>query len=277
MHCGLFPFPLPASSSGWAEEGARHGIRLYDSIGPDGTTLKGGIKLREVMRACVSVVGHRGQRADDEMPKQSSPKIRILIVDDHPVLREGLTLIIESQTDLQVVAEAGTGKEAIALFEENLPDVTLMDLGLPDIHGIDVIRRLRAQHPDARIIVLTTYLGDVQALRALQAGASGYLLKGTLRRDLLDTIRSVYQGQRQVQTEVASELAQHAADQSLTAREIEVLKLIAKGCSNKVVADRLHISEDTVKGHVGNILEKLKANDRTHAVTIALHRGYFEI
>ena len=211
------------------------------------------------------------------MPKQSGSKIRILIVDDHPVLREGLTLIIESQADLKVVAEAGTGKEAVALFEEHLPDITLMDLGLPDIHGIDVIRKLRTEHPEARIIVLTTYLGDVQALRALQAGAVGYLLKATLRRDLLDTIRTVHKGKRHVQTEVASELAQHAADHGLTQREVEVLKLIAKGCSNKLVADRLQITEDTVKGHVRNILEKLNANDRTHAVTIALHRGYFEI
>jgi DNA-binding NarL/FixJ family response regulator len=211
------------------------------------------------------------------MPKQSAPKIRILVVDDHAVLREGLALIIESQADLQVIGESGTGKEAIALFEKCLPDITLLDLGLPDIHGIDVIKQLKVAHPDARIIVLTTYLGDVQALRALQAGAAGYLLKATLRRDLLDTIRAVHAGQRRVQTEVASELAQHTADQRLTEREIEVLKLIAKGCSNKLVADRLNISEDTVKGHVRNILEKLKANDRTHAVTIALHRGYFEI
>jgi DNA-binding NarL/FixJ family response regulator len=230
-----------------------------------------------MVREFVARVSGHGPRADDVMAKQSASKIRILIVDDHPVLREGLTLIIESQPDCQVVAEAGTGKEAVELFQEYLPDITLMDLGLPDIPGIDVIKRLLAQHPDARIIVLTTYLGDVQALRALQAGAAGYLLKATLRRDLLDTIRAVHSGQRHVQSEVASELAQHAADQSLTEREIEVLRLIAKGCSNKIVADRLDITEDTVKGHVRNILEKLKANDRTHAVTIALHRGYFEI
>jgi DNA-binding NarL/FixJ family response regulator len=211
------------------------------------------------------------------MPQQSSSRIRILIVDDHPVLRDGLVAMIQSQPDLEVVGQAASGKEAIALFEEHLPDITLMDLGLPDVHGIEVIKRLRGTHPDARIIVLTTYLGDVQAIRALRAGASGYLLKGTLRRDLLDSIRAVHGGLRHVQAEVATELAQHAAEQSLTEREIEVLKLIAKGCANKVVADRLNISEDTVKGHVRNILSKLRANDRTHAVTIALHRGFFEI
>ena len=176
-----------------------------------------------------------------------------------------------------LVAEAETGKEGIALFEEHRPDITLMDLRLADMNGIDAISAIRAAHPEARIIVLTTYLGDVQALRALKAGAMGYLMKATLRRDLLDTIRAVHSGQRRLPAEVASELAQHAMDDALTAREIDVLKLISKGCSNKVVADRLMISEDTVKGHVRNILSKLNASDRTHAVTIALKRGVFDL
>jgi DNA-binding NarL/FixJ family response regulator len=211
------------------------------------------------------------------MPVGPSQKIRILTVDDHPILREGLAAMFESEEDLELIAEAGTGQQALALFEEHLPDITLIDLKLPDMHGIELIRSLRAQHPDARFIVLTTYLGDVQARRALKAGASGFLLKASLRRELIDAIRIVHAGQRLVQPEVANELAVHTSDDSLTEREIEVLKLIASGCSNKVIANRLRISEDTVKGHVSSVMNKLRANDRTHAVTIALQRGFIEL
>lgn len=208
---------------------------------------------------------------------EAKARIRVLAIDDHPVVRDGLASMIESQEDMELIGEGGTGEEAIVLFEKLRPDITLLDLKLPDIDGIAVIEKIRARDSEARIIVLTTYAGDIQAKRALKAGAKGYLLKASLRRDLRSSIRMVHAGQSPIQAEIAAELARHTADETLTPRELDVLRLIAGGSSNKLVADRLQIREDTVKGHVTSILSKLRASDRTHAVTIALQRGYFEL
>lgn len=203
----------------------------------------------------------------------NSQSISILTVDDHPLLRDGIAALISSQPDMRVVAEASGGREAVQRFREHRPDITLMDLRMPDLDGIDAMSEILREYPEARVIVLTTYSGDALIIRALKAGAQGYLLKGLLRKELLETIRSVHSGRKRIAPEVASEVADHAADSLLTLREIDVLQLIAEGNANKLVADKLAITEDTVKAHVRNILSKLGANDRTHAVTIALKRG----
>jgi DNA-binding NarL/FixJ family response regulator len=207
-----------------------------------------------------------------------SPKpIRIALVDDHPLLRQGIAALLADQADLQLLAQASNGLEAIEQFRIHRPDVMLMDLQMPGMNGIDAIIAIRGEFPEARFIVLTTYTGDVQIVRALKAGARAYLLKSLLHRELLETIRAVHAGQKRIPPEVAAELADHAADDSLTPREIEVLRLIAAGNANKLVADHLSITEETVKAHVKNILSKLDANDRTHAVTIGLKRGIIEL
>ena len=203
--------------------------------------------------------------------------IRILVVDDHSLVREGIATFIASQPDMRLVAEASNGREAIHQFREHRPDVTLMDLQMPEMNGLDAIIAIRNEFPEARIIVLTTYKGDVQVLRALKAGARAYLLKGLLRKELLETIRAVNAGEKRITPEIASQLADHAVDDTLTLREVDVLRLLAGGNANKLIADQLSITEDTVKGHVKNILSKLGANDRTHAVTIALKRGIIEL
>ncbi len=203
--------------------------------------------------------------------------IRILSVDDHPLLREGIAALVATQSDMKLVAEASTGREALEQFRKHRPDLTLMDLEMPDMNGIEATIAICAELPEARIIVLTTYKGDVQILRALKAGARAYLLKSLLRKELLETIRAVHAGQKRIPPEVASQLADHAIDGTLTAREIDVVRLIGAGNANKLIADQLSITEETVKGHVKNILSKLGANDRTHAVTIALKRGIIEL
>jgi DNA-binding NarL/FixJ family response regulator len=202
-----------------------------------------------------------------------SATIRILTVDDHPLFRNGVAALLASQPDMQLVAEGASGLEAIRQFRTHRPDVTLMDLQMPDMSGLEATIAIRAEFPDARIIVLTTYAGDVQVLRALQAGARAYLLKTLADTELLATIRSVHSGKKALSPEASYQLAEHATDESLTPAEVDVLRLIAAGNANKQIADRLAVTEDTIKGRVKNILSKLGANDRTHAAMIGLKRG----
>jgi DNA-binding NarL/FixJ family response regulator len=203
--------------------------------------------------------------------------IRLLSVDDHLLLREGVAAVLEGQPDMTLVGQAANGQEALEKFRQHQPDVTLMDLRMPDMSGIRAIAAIRAEFRSARIIVLTTYAGDVQAVEALKAGASGYLLKNMLRKELLDTIRAVHAGKRRVPAAIAMEIAEHAVDEALTEREVQILKGVATGKSNKLIAAELAISESTVKAHMKSILPKLAASGRTHAVMIALKRGILDV
>ncbi len=203
--------------------------------------------------------------------------IRIFSVDDHPLLREGIAALVNAEPDMKLVAEACNGNEAVDKFRLYRPEITLMDLQMPGINGTEAIGRIIAEFPEARIIVLTTYTGDVQVLRALRAGARGYVLKGQVHRELLHTIRAVHAGQKRIPPEIAAELADHVLDDELSLRELEILRLVAAGNANKMIANQLRIGEATVKSHVTSILSKLSANDRTHAVTIALRRGMIDL
>jgi DNA-binding NarL/FixJ family response regulator len=207
----------------------------------------------------------------------ANPSIRILTVDDHPMLRDGIAAVLRRETDMTLVAEASNGSDAIEQFRIHHPDITLMDLQMPLMNGTDAIVAIRKDFPNARIIVLTTYSGDAQAVKAFKAGAWGYLLKSMVRKELVETIRSVHGGKKRIPPEIAIEMAQHHTDDALTEREIEVLQLVATGNANKAIADHLFVSEETIKAHMRNILSKLGANDRTHAVTIALKRGIIGI
>ena len=203
--------------------------------------------------------------------------IRVLCVDDHPLLREGIAALVKSQRDMKLLAQVGSGREGLLSFREHRPDVTLMDLRLPDMSGIDAMVAIRSEFPDARIIVLTTFEGDVEMRRALEAGARGYMLKSMPPQDLIEGIREVHAGKKRIPPEVGSQLAEHVGDESLTAREVEVLQQIAGGNRNQDIAQRLFISEETVKVHVKHIMEKLGARDRTQAVAIGIRRGIIQL
>ena len=204
-------------------------------------------------------------------------QIRILAVDDHPLVRQGIARLVDVHSDMTLVGEASNGRDAIQLYRVHHPDVTLMDLQMPEMNGIDAIIAIRSEFPEARIIVLTTYAGDVQVLRAIKAGARGYLLKNLLHKELLETIRAVYSGRKTLSSEASIQVAEHATDDALTPAEISVLRLIAAGNANKQIADQLSITEESVKGRVKSILSKLGANDRTHAAMIGVKRGIIEI
>lgn len=208
---------------------------------------------------------------------QDSKVIQILVVDDHLLLREGIAAVLEGQEDMMLVGEASNGREAVESFRRLRPNVTLMDLRMPGMSGLEAITSIRSDFPDARIIVLTTYSGDAQAAAALKAGAAGYLLKSLVRKELIETIRTVHAGKRRIPPEIATEIAEHVADDALTDREIEVLRAVAAGKSNKLIAAELDIAEGTVKTHMKSILPKLDASDRTHAVMIALKRGILDL
>ena len=208
---------------------------------------------------------------------EDAPVIRVMAVDDHPLMMAGISGEINAQPDMRVVAEASDGDEALSLFRKHRPNITLMDIRMPRVNGIAAISAIRAEFSQARIIVLTTAAGDVQAIRAFKAGAAGYLLKNLLRTELVETIRLVHNGQKRIPREIADVIAEHAADDSITPRELEVLHGVANGSSNKIIASSLNITEHTVKNHLKSILSKLNANDRTHAVTIAMKRGFLDL